>query len=328
MGIKVRNGRFQADVYHNGQRLRKSFDTKYDAEAWLGTARQALLKGQSVPVATGSVASYTLEKAANRCYLMHWSGGKSDEKQIQIINQLLNYFGKFEAISTIKTQAIDDYILHLKSRNCAGGTINRKLATLSKILRQAYEEGKLSAMPKIHRQKEGRNRIRWLTYDEEKQILQLCESWGDQDMKDAIIVSIDTGVRASELLRIKRSDIDKEGLYIGESKNGDPRLVPCTSRVRNTLEIRSKTTNKNLLFDFQVNWYRDRFDKIRNILDLKDVVWHTLRHTCASRLVQGGVPLTHVKEWMGHKTITTTMRYAHLAPKHLQVGIDVLEQNQ
>ena len=158
MGIKVRNGRFQADVYHNGQRLRKSFDTKYDAEAWLATARQALLKGKSVPV--------------------------------------------------------------------------------------------------------------------------------------------------------------------------DPRLVPCTSRVRNTLEIRSKTTNKNLLFYFHVNWYRDRFDKIRNILDLKDVVWHTLRHTCASRLVQGRVPLTHVKEWMGHKTITTTMRYAHLAPKHLQVGIDVLEQNQ
>lgn len=327
MGIKLRNGKWQADVYHNGQRLRQSFDSKTDAEAWLAVARQSLVKGTPVPQVSGSTTNYTLEKAARRCYLMHWKDGKSEDKQIQIIGQLERHFGKHELISSIKTTAIDDYILHMKDNNSAGGTINRKLATLSKILRQAHEEGKLSAMPKLRRQKEGQNRIRWLTHEEEELMLNTLDSWGDQDMIDAIVVSIDTGVRASELLRIKRSDITKEGLYIGDSKNGYPRLVPLTFRARNTLEIRSKTSNNNLLFDFQVNWYRDRFDRLRNHLDLHDVVWHTLRHTCASRLVQGGVPITHVKDWMGHKSITTTMRYAHLAPKHLQVGVSVLEKS-
>lgn len=44
--------------------------------------------------------------------------------------------------------------------------------------------------------------------------------------------------------------------------------------------------------------------------------WHLLRHTFASRLVQAGVPLRTVAGWMGHTTIQTTMRYAHLAPMY------------
>jgi len=44
------------------------------------------------------------------------------------------------------------------------------------------------------------------------------------------------------------------------------------------------------------------------------VTWHTLRHTFASRLVMAGVGLKEVQELMGHKTITMTARYAHLAP--------------
>ena len=45
---------------------------------------------------------------------------------------------------------------------------------------------------------------------------------------------------------------------------------------------------------------------------IKDFTWHSLRHTFASRLVLAGVDLRTVQELMGHRTITTTMRYAHL----------------
>ena len=58
----------------------------------------------------------------------------------------------------------------------------------------------------------------------------------------------------------------------------------------------------------------------------RQFVIHTLRHTCASRLVQRGVGLKVVQQWMGHKTIQVTMRYAHLAPGHLMEAAAVLEQ--
>ena len=59
---------------------------------------------------------------------------------------------------------------------------------------------------------------------------------------------------------------------------------------------------------------------------LPGITLHTYWHTCASRLVQGGVDIRRIRDWMGHTTIQTTMIYAHLAPTDLFVGADVLDQ--
>ena len=51
---------------------------------------------------------------------------------------------------------------------------------------------------------------------------------------------------------------------------------------------------------------------------------YVCRHTCASRMVQRGVALPVVMEWMGHKAMQMTMRYAHLAPANLQAAVIAL----
>ena len=83
------------------------------------------------------------------------------------------------------------------------------------------------------------------------------------------------------------------------------------------------SSNEDRVFPFQTYRYRDRWDRMLYILKLDDGVWHVLRHNTANRLVQRGVHLVTMKEIMGHKTITTTMRYAHLQPKNLQDTIRV-----
>ena len=57
----------------------------------------------------------------------------------------------------------------------------------------------------------------------------------------------------------------------------------------------------------------------------KEFVPHCLRHTCASRLVQRGVPLLVVKEWLGHADIQMTLKYSHLCPTNLEDAVKVLE---
>ncbi len=60
--------------------------------------------------------------------------------------------------------------------------------------------------------------------------------------------------------------------------------------------------------------------------DLFGVVWHTLRHTFCSRLVQAGIPLTTVQKLAGHKDYSTTLIYAHLSPGHLHDAVGILDK--
>ena len=58
------------------------------------------------------------------------------------------------------------------------------------------------------------------------------------------------------------------------------------------------------------------------------VVPHILRHTCASRLVQGGIDIRRVQMWLGHQTLQMTMRYAHLATNDLDSCVNVLDRDR
>src|SRR5262249_45989981 len=67
-----------------------------------------------------------------------------------------------------------------------------------------------------------------------------------------------------------------------------------------------------------------RLGKVCRQAGLRRITWHVLRHTFASQLAMKGVPLNTVQALLGHSSITTTMRYAHVAPSTLRIAIDLL----
>ncbi len=57
----------------------------------------------------------------------------------------------------------------------------------------------------------------------------------------------------------------------------------------------------------------------------REFVLHALRHTCASRLLNKGVDIVTIRDWLGHADIKTTMIYAHLAPNRLAHAAAILD---
>ena len=134
---------------------------------------------------------------------------------------------------------------------------------------------------------------------------------------------LDTGMRKAELEKVTKSDLTAQGVYASDRKGNSQTVIPLTARAQRILDTYARNTNDTYIMS---NYYsRTTWERMQTHLGLDDVSLHVLRHTCCSRLVQGGMPLVHVKEWMGHKSITTTMRYAHLAPKDLVQGVKLLE---
>lgn len=127
-------------------------------------------------------------------------------------------------------------------------------------------------------------------------------------------------------LRWTSIDWKNEVLTIPRSKHGEARHVPLNPTALEILRaVRAESVGSEFVFQGDPP---DRiFPAIVKNAGIKNFRWHDLRHTFCSRLVMAGVPIMSVKELAGHKRIETTMRYAHLAPRHLRAAVDLLCKN-
>ena len=345
MAVRPRGKGWQADITVKGRRLREHFDTEAEAKAWELEARAAVLRGDPVPRPNCSSAANapeherfakennTLASILEKTFQRYWKGGPSEAKMLVNMKQVEAFFGAATPIHRIDTDAVDAFIDHCVAKGNSNATINRKLAVLSKSLTYAYERKLIPFKPKIERQREGLGRVRWLSDEEERALIDLLRSWEKNHHADVVICLIDTGFRPVELYRITSKDVDlKAGtITIWKSKGRDiPRTIHMTKRVRSIIERRMSavTAPTDRLFPYDNFWMRHVWDRARVQLGYANdehFVPYICRHTCASRLVQRGVPINVVKEWMGHRSIQMTMRYAHLAPANLKAAASVLE---
>ena len=211
----------------------------------------------------------------------------------------------------------------------SNAVVNRKMGYLRVVLQEMEEDGfiEMIKMPKPRPTKN--TKVHYLTKDMEDDLL----AWLlDHDEKAFHIVQalIDLGCRVNELLNLERRFVDMPNNQINfnDRKNDKAVAVPMTQRViliMNTYCWGKKPTDK--LFDVDYSWLNGIWQKARKELGYAKEKYYTIhlcRHTCASRLVQRGVPILLVKDWLGHEDIENTMIYAHLAPKALHSVVEVL----
>jgi integrase len=326
--IKQRGTSFEATVNHDGNRYRRSFKSQQEAAVWEAQTRLDLLNGKRPDM--GALARLpadtprTLGELQNYVYRRYWAGTKS-ERMADINSRIVvSTIGEDIDIRTINETHIDTLVFELERLGNGNATINRKLATLSKMMTVASERGWISRKPKLDRKREPANRIRFLSPDEENRLLTFVRHIGRGQAAEAFAVLLDTGLRVGEALASKWEDIDLDRgtITVWRSKADKPRTVPLTARAKKILkDIRDRTVGGSGPFsNIEYGYLRHAWIMARAHMGLhgdEQFVIHSLRHTFASRLVQVGVPILTVKELCGHKTIEVTLKYAHLAPHNL-----------
>lgn len=283
----------------------------------------------------GSTKVVTMKEALNLAQRLVWSGTKGEKTAMINANDVVNILGPDRPVTTLDTEVVDELVFELEDRGLELSTINKKLSALSTILGVCLKRGYIDHKPDLSFRKVSNGRIRWITEEEEDTMLYLLKQWGMDEMRDICIVALDTGMRQGELLRMEVRDYNHENRMVSawENKNEDPRSVPATSRVDEILKRRSKDCLPTAkIFQGLDKWkIRNAWGRIRRHMKLtedKQFLFHTMRHTCASRMAMEGVPLMMIQKYLGHKAIQTTLRYAHLSPETLGVARDALEKRQ
>lgn len=194
-------------------------------------------------------------------------------------------------------------------------TINRELAALSHLLNKAVEWGWLDHKPAtIKRLKEHSDRITYLTVEQIERLLKAAEGDQNRQIYPFIRIGLDTSMRKTEILSIRREHIDTQRLviYIPKAKAG-AREQPITSSLAEYLERYVATLQKGTQWLFSSPAAEEgrtvNLDKpfrrcvLAAELDVKQVVRHTLRHTAITHLMQAGVDLPTVRRISGHKNL-------------------------
>jgi integrase/recombinase XerD len=236
---------------------------------------------------------------------------------------------------------IQDFILDLKERKYAETTVARKVAAIRSFFGFLAAEGILTDNPTegLASPRVGKMLPKAITPNEVDELLeQPCKRSTPEARRDRAMLELlyATGMRVTELVSLDLENISVDGknpFVRCTGKGAKERVIPIHEQATEAvaayqtdarpLLVRNK--NEKALF---VNRRGERltrqgfwlilkgYAKAANLRD--DVTPHTLRHSFATHMLRGGMPLRHVQEMLGHANISTTQVYTHLATEHVR----------
>jgi len=229
-----------------------------------------------------------------------------------------------------------DALSQMKDEGRKDSSIARFMSSLRGFFRFAMAEGLLKQDPTAHLEarKAWQSLPRFLSQDEVDRLLEQPDLNTEIGSRDRAMLEVlyATGLRVSELVNLKISDIDLEaGVLNCLGKGNKQRRIPmgrsAISHLKNYFIVRHKLlkgNQSNLLFIEQAAKpvARQKFWKIikqySGSANLGHVTPHMLRHSFATTLLENGADLRSVQMMLGHSDISATQIYTHVTNDHLK----------
>ncbi|MDA9893986.1 site-specific tyrosine recombinase XerD [Flavobacteriales bacterium] len=263
-------------------------------------------------------------------------------RDIQKMNFFFNNGDSSKKIKYIKHEDFQDYLSQLNSLKISARSQSRIISSIRSFFKYLILEKIIETNPSnlLENPKTGKKLPEFLTIEEIDLIVnEVDRSKIDGERNLAILeVLYGCGLRVTELLELKISEIYwKEGFIRVIGKGNKERLVPLGKIASKHLkiyleEIRvHQKINKDFVDHVFINKNGSKLSRvmifkiIKKLTEkasiTKTVSPHTLRHSFATHLVEGGADLRAVQEMLGHQSITTTEIYTHLDKNYLKQSI-------
>ncbi len=235
-----------------------------------------------------------------------------------VINNLYRYLGNYQ-LDKLSSFVIEKFRIERKEKDqVKDGTINDDIAALNHILNTAIRDGILDKNPckDVKRLKVSQTRDRILS---ESEIALILEQTQGKD-KLMILVSLFTGLRLNDVLRLTWKDIDfaKGIITITQSKTGKLVSIPLSDYLAEELTRYGSGVQEGRIFESRdiscliVKMYSGHFSALFKRLGIHDFTFHNLRHSFSS-LLQGelGVGAVVVQGMTGHSSLGMLQKYSH-----------------
>jgi integrase/recombinase XerD len=243
-----------------------------------------------------------------------------------------------KAVSEEDTPLIIKYLIAMRRGGLGARSRARHLVSIRGFYRFIVQEGLLRKNPAdlVDMPKSGLKLPDVLSVEEIKQLLAAPDPAGAAGARDAAMLELlyASGLRATELVQLKMRDINIEAGYVRVfGKGSRERVVPIGQYARDAI-ARYLKAPRSLLLKNRMSHYlfvaragrpmtRQGFWKLlrkyaRQAGLTKHITPHTLRHSFATHLLEGGADLRAVQMMLGHVDIATTQIYTHVAREHLK----------
>ena len=243
----------------------------------------------------------------------------------QFTSFLSSEFQIIDEINEISFQIIRTWIASLLEKGINPRSVNRKISTLKTYFKFLIREGEIIENP-IMKVVAPKSKKRLPVFIEEDQIASLLNEVqfesGFIGQRNKLIIELFyvTGIRLSELINIKISDVDFSNQSIKVlGKRKKERIIPLSSSMINSLDNFIKNNHKNHFLFTNLDGvklytklvYRVVNKYIAKISSVNKKSPHILRHTFATHMLNNGADINAIKELLGHANLSATQVYTH-----------------
>jgi integrase len=298
--------------------LSATFDTKAEAQRWASEVEGDMSCARFVDIREAE--STTLSEALSR-YLSEVTPAKKGAKQEAVrIEKWKNSACAAKFIAAIRSSDMAAYRDQELKAGRSTATVRLDRAVISHLYTVAAKdwgiEGLTNPCRAIRMRKGSKQRERRPTSDELKSIYKIA---GEMSPESAIVIelAVETAMRRSELVELRKDQIRGKVAFLEDTKNGERRCVPLSSRALTLLKGIPTPIEGGKLFRLKADTVSNYFPLVCEKAEIRGLRFHDMRHEATSRLFERGFTQMEVASITGHKTLAMLKRYTHLSPQDL-----------